>query len=368
MKGFIIRCCFFFIIPMLPLELSAQVTYKVQGCVIGISADIKIYLLKQTGDIDSAIAHAPDGIFSFSGTCANRTFSAIVLEQLSNFDQTNKYVRLFLDGTDTRITGTVNDFNSALVEGSALNADSREYDKYLSRAIDENSPNSKEKFERKATAIILYMNNHPASYRGVAESFFVKQYLSIEQLRMVYQRTSRDNKRSEIGKLLNHYILSYNKAEIGNKAPVFSLKDLNGSTINLKDYHGKYVLLEFWSNSCGPCREENPLVSELYAKYKSLGFEVLGMGMGKKEALVEAARKDGNTWNSAVLTTLDKKMIEYNVVSIPYSVLIDREGKIIARGLRESREDEKQKISTRLREIFSGERKSMNADSTSVRH
>ena len=344
---------FFCMILVLPTIICAQVKYKVDGHLSGLSADIKVYLLKESGEIDSVIAQASDGNFSFAGRCPEMTYAGIVLGSLSNVGRFNKQFTLFLDGTSTRISGKSDDFGYALIEGSALNEDARRFEIQLKQAKTGNRATEK----KKAAITAQYMAQYPLSYRGLIETYFHRGEIPIDSLKNIYRRTSSSNRKSKSGRLLHKYILSHGIAEIGKKAPDFSLKDINGNTINLKDYRGKYVLLEFWAGYCVPCRTENPLITNLYTKYRSQGFEVIGMGLDVKESIVKWAVKDGNTWNSVVLAAglEDGIAAEYNVVSIPYSVLINRKGNIIARGLRESQEDEEFKVSKKLNEIFSRE-------------
>ena len=125
--------------------------------------------------------------------------------------------------------------------------------------------------------------------------------------------------------------------EIGKEAPDFTLNDTTGSPITMSSFRGKYLFIAFWAAWCGPCRRENPNHVSLYADYKDKGFEILGVSFDKaKEDWVKAINKDGLTWpqvselkywNSAA-----GKL--YAVSSIPHTVLLDKEGVIIAKNLR----------------------------------
>jgi cytochrome c biogenesis protein CcmG/thiol:disulfide interchange protein DsbE len=114
-------------------------------------------------------------------------------------------------------------------------------------------------------------------------------------------------------------------------APEFSLKDADGKTVRLSDYKGKVVLLDFWATWCGPCRIEIPWLKEFQRKFRSQGFEVIGVSM------------DDDGWQ-AVKPFLAELEINYRVVigddtiaqlyggvdALPTAFVIDREGKIAA--------------------------------------
>ncbi|MBI1343934.1 MAG: redoxin domain-containing protein [Terrimonas sp.] len=121
---------------------------------------------------------------------------------------------------------------------------------------------------------------------------------------------------------------------VGQKAPEISLRDLEGHTVSLSSYKGKYVLVDFWASWCKPCREENPNVVAAYNKYKNKNFTVLGVSLDDNEKAWRAAvEKDRLTWAQ----TLDEKQVAaatYNVQGIPFNVLVDPDGKIIAESLR----------------------------------
>ncbi len=139
---------------------------------------------------------------------------------------------------------------------------------------------------------------------------------------------------------------------IGAIAPEISLPTPQGDTLNLSDLRGKVVLIDFWASWCGPCRRENPNVKRVYEKYNPMGFEILGVSLDRtKGAWTKAIEADGLTWHhvSDLKYWQSSAAQTYGVHGIPYTVLLDKEGKIIATKLRGKG------LERKLAEIFSDE-------------
>ena len=124
---------------------------------------------------------------------------------------------------------------------------------------------------------------------------------------------------------------------VGQFAPEISLPSPEGKEIALSSLKGKLVLIDFWASWCGPCRKEMPNVVKIYSKFKNKGFEIYGVSLDQdKEKWMEAITKDGINWPQVSdLKYWDNVAARiYNVQGIPYTVLIDKDGKIIAKNLR----------------------------------
>ncbi|NDF60324.1 MAG: TlpA family protein disulfide reductase [Crocinitomicaceae bacterium] len=127
--------------------------------------------------------------------------------------------------------------------------------------------------------------------------------------------------------------------EVDKPAIDFEAINVNGSKINLSDFKGKVILLDFWASWCGPCRRENPNVVEAYSKYKKSkfqtgkGFEVISISLDRNEQdWKKAIETDGLIWKQHILDKGGKIARDYGVSSIPTAFLIDGTGKIVATG------------------------------------
>lgn len=120
------------------------------------------------------------------------------------------------------------------------------------------------------------------------------------------------------------------------KAQDFTQPDPAGKPVSLSQFKGKYVLVDFWASWCGPCRQDNPNVVRAYNEFKDKNFTILGVSLDqKKEAWLKAIQQDGLTWTqvSDLKFWDNAAAVLYGVQAIPYNVLVDPSGNIIAENL-----------------------------------
>ena len=133
------------------------------------------------------------------------------------------------------------------------------------------------------------------------------------------------------------YVDKMKRLNIGSQAPEIKLSSPEGKEIALSSLRGKIVLVDFWASWCGPCRKENPNVKKIYAEFHSKGFEVFSVSLDKdKNAWIKAIADDKLTWTHVSdLGFWQSSVVPlYDIKGIPMTVLLDKEGKIVAKNLR----------------------------------
>ncbi|MGF1583695.1 MAG: thioredoxin-like domain-containing protein [Bacteroidales bacterium] len=181
-------------------------------------------------------------------------------------------------------------------------------------------------------------------YYALVDSILINKYPDLE-----YTMTLNEN----VKEMKSQIALRNERENIlgsGAIAPEISLPDPDGDTIHLTSLRGNYVLLDFWAAWCGPCREENPYLVNVYNKYSDKGFEIYQVSLDRtREAWIKGITEDNlQSWShvsdlqfwSSVVVPL------YRIEGIPANYLLDPDGRIIARNLRGA------ELGSALEEIF----------------
>ncbi len=127
-------------------------------------------------------------------------------------------------------------------------------------------------------------------------------------------------------------------------APNFTLPDRGGQNVTLSDFSGQVVMINFWASWCAPCRQEMPLLDELYQRYKGLGFTLLGVNVEEDSSLA-TDRLNETPVDFPILFDRENRVSDlYDVIAMPSTVMIDRQGnmRFIHHGYQPGYEDEYQ--------------------------
>lgn len=164
----------------------------------------------------------------------------------------------------------------------------------------------------------------------------MKANLSLDELKAWRQKIDPKLNNHPYTKQLDEYI-RLAAFGVGSVMPNFTLKTPDGKDISLNDFKGKYVLVDFWASWCGPCLREMPNVVKLYKECKGKNFEIFGVSLdNKKDAWEKAIKANGMKWpqGSDLKGWGSEPARLCNVSAIPFTVLIDPEGEVIAIDLR----------------------------------
>ena len=114
----------------------------------------------------------------------------------------------------------------------------------------------------------------------------------------------------------------------GGPAPQFKLASMGGKDINLAQFKGQVVMINFWASWCGPCRQEMPILEKLHAKYKPMGFTMIGINVEPDSTLAAGWLKSTPVTFPILFDTRSEVSKLYQVAGMPSTAIIDRKGNL----------------------------------------
>jgi thiol-disulfide isomerase/thioredoxin len=316
-------------------KVTASKGFVISGTVTGFTNGTSVSFLNEQTNQPEKQTTIENGKFIIKGEMKEPGFKVLI------FGDQPPAVPLFLDNSSVKISGDKKSLDKVSVTGSPSNAQFNEFTMALKpyeqifadgAAYDSNATHAVEKLS------VNFVKKHPDSY--VAPLAIIRLYQATQngnEAEHLYKLMPPKIQASGLGQYVNQQIQESKINPIGSVIQDFSQKDTAGNMVNVSSLRGKYVLIDFWASWCRPCRMENPNVVTAYNKYRDKNFTILSVSLDQaKPAWLDAIKMDGLTWHhvSDLKGWNNEVAALFQIRSIPQNLLIDPNGKIIAKNLR----------------------------------
>lgn len=341
--------------------------FTIKGTIAGVETG-KVYLQKIVDGRPQSIdtANVENGKFSFTGKMETPDLRVLRLndqDYIAQFFLENSQVKIDAKKDSmnaTKITGSASQdlFQTYVKEVESMNKQMAVLQDRYQKAMASNNAEEVKKVQIDYQAMMDNMKVYTKNFVKEHRTSVVAAYITLAQLSNQIESAELDSivagfpqeiSKSEYVVKLKEMAEAMRKTAIGVVAPDFTMNDPQGKPIQLSSLRGKVVMIDFWASWCGPCRQENPNVVKVYQQYHDKGFEILGVSLDSDKAeWQQAINHDQLNWlHVSDLQKWDNSAARlYAVNSIPQTYLLDKEGKIIAKGLRS------QELAAKLAELL----------------
>jgi thiol-disulfide isomerase/thioredoxin len=338
-------------LPVVGMAQKSQPGFTIRGKVAGMADGAKVFVTDASNPTDTVASDVvKGGEFTLKGQLTEPNLYEV------NFDNTKKKAPIFLGNDNVQMTGSLQDVAAIRVVGSASNDDfvafQTTFTPFLQRlngiVVTAKSSDAAVRdslfkvYKRTTDSIFVAVDSYIAARRNSYVSPFLLVVVNqltedvmgqLKRLRSLSPEVQQGNYAQYLGPLLEKATIG----AVGTDALDFTQNDTSGRAVSLSSFKGKYVLVDFWASWCGPCRMENPNVLATYQKFRNKNFTVLGVSLDKaKEPWVKAIKDDGLLWTqvSDLKYWYNDAAAKYHIEAIPQNLLVDPNGKIVARNLR----------------------------------